>query len=144
MPTVYRSMKAADDGLPEVGDQSKQLGVRVPPNPHADIEVDASTNRIVLNGSGMSVAENWRLLPPHLIPLRLAAIVSDAKGKNHLVCYRMGDGPFIPGPLTTGLELVLKPGAIDRGNVVPGAAVTVAQFQADLAATRPQWVADET
>ena len=38
MPTVFRSMKAAADGFPIVGDQAKELGVRVPPNPHADID----------------------------------------------------------------------------------------------------------
>jgi hypothetical protein len=144
MPTVFRSMKAAADGLPVVGDRSKELGVRVPPNPHADVDVDPNTNLVVLNQKGMSVAENWRLLPPHLIPMRLASVVKDAKGLNYLKCYRLGDGPFVPGLLANGLEVALKPGVTDKGNVVPSAPVTVSQFQADLGATRNQWVADET
>lgn len=144
MPTVFRSMKAAADGLPVVGDQSKELGVRVPPNPHADVEVDANTNLVVLNGSGMSVAANWRFLLPHLIPKRLIAIIPDAKGRNYLACYRIGDGPFAPGPLATGLELVQKAGETNLGNIVPRGVVTVAQFQADLTATRSRWVVDET
>lgn len=144
MPTVYRSMKAGADGLPVVGDQSKELGVRVPPNPHADVDVDPNTNFVIMDGSGMSVAANWRLLPPHLIPVRLAGIVKKAKGLGSLTCFRLGDGPFTPGPLDAGLELTVKPNVVDRGNVVPGGQVTVFQFQADLAATRTQWVVDET
>jgi hypothetical protein len=144
MPTVYRSMKAAADGLPVVGDRSKELGVRVPPNPHADVDVDPNTNLVVLNQRGMSVAANWRNLLPHLIPARLSALVPRATGSGDLKCYRLGDGPFVPGPLADGLELVPKPGSSNLGNVVPSMAVSVAQFQTDLAATRTQWVVDET
>jgi hypothetical protein len=144
MPTVFRSMKAAADGLPVVGDQSKELGVRVPPNPHADIDVDPYTSLVVLNGSGMSVAENWRHLPGHLIPARLSPIEPRARGSDDLKCYRLGDGPFSPGPVANGLELVLKPGSSESGNLVPSVAVSVSQFQADLAGTREQWVVDET
>lgn len=144
MPTVFRSMKAAADGLPVVGDGSKELGVRVPPNPHADVEVDPNTNLVVLNQKGMSVAANWRNLLPHLIPARLSAMVPKARGADDLKCFRVGDGPFAPGVIANGLELVLKPGETDLGNMVPSAAVTVSQFQADLAATRTQWVVDET
>jgi hypothetical protein len=137
-------MKAAADGLPVVGDRSKELGVRVPPNPSADIDVNPKTNLVVLNGSGMSVAENWRLLLPHLIPKRLSAIIADAKGRGSLTVYRLGDGPFVPGPLASGLELVLKVHDPGMGNVVPDTAVSVTQFQAQLAATRNQWVVDES
>jgi hypothetical protein len=144
MPTVFRSMMAAADGLPVVGNRSKELGVRIPPNPHADIEVDPNTNLVVLNQKGMSVAENWRFLLPHLIPARLSTIVPRARGSDDLRCYRLGDGPFVPGSLSSGLKLVLKPGTPVLGNVVPSSAVTVSQFQADLGATRMEWVVDET
>jgi hypothetical protein len=144
MPTVFRSMKAGDDGLPIVGDRSRELGVRVPPNPHADIDVDSNTNLVVLNGNGMSVVENWRDLSDHLIPARLSTIVPQAVGSNDLKCFRLGDGPFVAGLLAAGLELVLKPGSSRHGNLTPTTAVTVAQFQALLAATRADWVEDET
>lgn len=143
MPTVYRSMKADDDDLPVVGDQSKELGVRVPPNPNPDVGLDPITNAVVLDGSGMSVVKNWRLLPPHLIPVRLAGIIKKAKGLGSLTCFRLGDGPFVPGPLAAGLELAAKPNVTDKGNVVPSGPVTISQFQSDLAATRIQWVVDE-
>jgi hypothetical protein len=136
-------MKVADDGLPVVGDRSKELGVRVPPNRHADIDVD-NAGMVVLNGLGMSVVANWRDLPDHLIPIRLCAIVPQAAGSNDLKCYRWGEGPFAAGMLAAGLELVLKPGSSRHGNVTPTTDVTVAQFLALLAATRADWVEDET
>ena len=46
MPTIYRAMKRADDGLPAVGSNSKELGVRVPPNPNAEIDLDENGNVI--------------------------------------------------------------------------------------------------
>jgi hypothetical protein len=74
MPTIYRAMKRANDGAPFVGSNSKELGVRVPPNPNGDIDLDENGN-VVLNGKGMSVAENWRRLLPHLVPKRLKPIL---------------------------------------------------------------------
>jgi len=144
MPTVFRSMKAAADGFPIVGDQAKELGVRVPPNPHADIDVDSTSNLVVWNGKGMSVVENWRLLAPHLIPVRLSAVVPKAKGLGNLRCYRLGDGAFASGFVADGLKLVLKSGSTMTGNIVPITSVTVAEFQSDLATTRTLWVEDET
>jgi len=137
-------MKAADDGLPIVGDQAKELGVRVPPNPHADIDVDLKTNLVVWNGKGMSVGANWRDLPTFLIPKRLSAIAPDAAGSNSLICYRFGTGEFVEGNLATGLELIMKPGETNLGLVVPTSAVTITEFQQALAATRPDWKVDET
>ena len=144
MPTVFRSMKAADDGLPVVGDQSKELGVRVPPNPNADIDVDSTTNLVVLNGKGMSVAENWRDLPYHLIPKRLKAIIADARAPDSVRCYRLGTGPFTAGPVMTELVVTLKPGKTRSGNICPSRPVSVPEYQALLAATRVDWMEDES
>jgi hypothetical protein len=74
----------------------------------------------------------------------LSAIVPRASGSNDLKCYRLGDGPFAPGLLADGLELVLKPGSTDSGNIVPTMAVTVLQLEWDLAQTRNRWVVDES
>jgi hypothetical protein len=137
-------MKSATDGLPVVGDRSKELGVRVSPNPSADVDVDPNTNLVILKRKGMSVVANWRLLPPHLIPKRLVTIIPMASGPNVLRCYRRGTGPFAEGILATGLELVLKPRSTVAGNVVPVSPVGVSEFQRDLAATRTDWVEDES
>src|SRR5688572_26526568 len=94
MPTVYRSMKREPDGLPKVGSQSRELGVRVPPDAHSDVDVD-SAGMVLLNRKGMSVADHWTSLLPHLIPKRLRSIVDGASGSNQSACFRFGSGPFI-------------------------------------------------
>jgi hypothetical protein len=81
MPTIYRAMKRSDDGRPVIGSGSNELGVRVPPNPHADIETDDDGN-VLLNENGMSVVDNWRSLLPHLIPKRLKSVFAGATGSN--------------------------------------------------------------
>jgi hypothetical protein len=143
MPTVFRSMKRADDGLPTVGSGSKELGVRVPPNLNADIDLDQN-DHVVQNGRGMSVAANWRDLLAHLVPKRLRPLFPGAAGANSLTCYKMGSGAFAAGAFTDDLDLHPKKGNLRAGNIVPQRSVHRDQFQADLAATRSQWAADET
>ncbi len=46
--------------------------------------------------------------------------------------------------LADGLELVLKSGSSELGNVAPNSAMNVAEFQNKIAATRIDWVVDET
>ncbi len=142
MPTIYRAMRQAADGFPVVGSDSRQLGVRVPPNPHADIDLDENGN-VLLNGKGMSVAENWRDLLPHLIPKRLKLLFPGAAGSNGLACFRHGQGPFSPGPCTAALSLVLKGRDSRSGNVVPALTLSERQYQNELAATRADWAVDE-
>jgi hypothetical protein len=136
-------MKRANDGLPVVGSSSKELGVRVPPDPNADVNLDDQLN-VILDGSGLSVSENWRYFLPHLIPKRLPPFHRGAVGSNRLACWRIGTGPFAPGPLTPDLLLVLKWGDRHGGNVMPTQIVPITQFQADLAATRSLWSVEES
>ncbi|MGH9655803.1 MAG: hypothetical protein ACRD6B_20350 [Bryobacteraceae bacterium] len=67
MPRIVRPMLIEPDGLPRVANRSKCLGVREPPDAFADIDVDADNN-VVLNRKGLSVVDDWRRLPGHLIP----------------------------------------------------------------------------
>jgi hypothetical protein len=143
MPTIFRAMRRAGDGLPSAGSASKELGVRVPPNPNADIDLDENGN-VILNGKGMSVAENWRGLPPHLVPKRLKPIFPGAAGSDNVACFRLGQGQFSPGPLNARLTLVLKRHDTRAGNIVPARSVREHEFQDDLAATRDEWTIDET
>jgi len=143
MPTIYRSMKRTEDDLPVVGVNSKELGVRVPPTPNADVDLDRNGN-VVPNGKGMSVAENWRFLLPHLVPKRLRSIFPGATGSNDLSCFKLGDGPFQDGPIGDQLSLVLKNHDPRAGNVVPARPDPIQSFQAHLAATRSQWSIEET
>lgn len=145
MPKLYRSMKRTADGIPVVGSQPKELGVREPPSVNADVDVDDRIH-VILNGKGMSVAENWRRLLPHLIPKRLKeqGLSADASGSNALACWTMGNGPFAAGAIDETLCLALKPGNLHSGNIAPIASIPLREFQDLLAATRPLWVVDET
>lgn len=136
-------MKRAGDDRPVVGSNSRELGVRVPPNPNADVDLDDRGN-VILNAKGMSVARNWRNLPPHLVPKRLRPVLPAASGSNQLFCYKLGDGPFRSGPINDQLILVLKAHDPRSANVVPSQLGQVRVFQDDLAATRSDWSIDET
>ena len=87
MALVYRAM-LADGGRPRVGPSALALGVRVPPDEHADIGIDAE-GMVEPGTSGMSVAPAWRLLPTHRIPRRLRAKFRRATGKSELFLWRM-------------------------------------------------------
>src|SRR5438477_1820965 len=143
MPTIFRSMKRAADGLLVVGSNSKELGVRVSPDPNADVDLDQN-DQVIENGKGMSVAANWRHLLAHLIPKRLKPLFPGAAGSNTLTCYKMGTGAFSTGAINTDLNVVLKQGSVQTGNVVLAQSVHRDQFQAHLAATRLEWSPDET
>lgn len=143
MPRFFRSMTPAADGLPVAGASARSLGVRLPPDPAADVDIDPN-GYVARNGRGMSVVDNWRSLPRHRIPRRLSHLVAGAVGSSQDRCWRHGNGNFQNGVVNPNLEVQLKPGSETGANVVPSAGVTPADFQAQLAATRADWVVDET
>jgi hypothetical protein len=53
----------------------------------------------------------------------------------------MGEGPFELSSLAAGLRL--RPETDTHGLVEPEAVVPLEQYQANLAATRDQWIIDE-
>src|SRR5882724_10350350 len=112
MPTVYRSM-FADQGKPRVGKGNRTLGIRIAPDPHADIPVDAH-GHVQPGSGGMSVAPGWRQLTFFLIPERLKPEVPGARGSNDLVCWRLGEGPFAAAEVAKDLSLRLDPKQPDR------------------------------
>lgn len=142
MPRLFRPMKRADDGLPIVGTESKQLGVRVPPNEYADIDLDADGN-VVLNDRGMSVASHWRHLRPHLIPKRLRDSENGAVGLNTMSVYRFGEGEFGNEKINEHLVLAMKSTSAKQGNVVPASLMQLDEFLGHIADTRDHWIVDE-
>jgi hypothetical protein len=135
MPLVFRVMKKEPDGLPTVSQTS--LGVR------HDIDIDQDAqNNVLVNGKGMTVAPNWRDINVNRIPKRLRMIVPGAGGSNNTFCFRMGNGAFIQGVFANGLTL--EPDSETHGNVAPALVVPLATYEANLAATRPDWMEDET
>jgi hypothetical protein len=137
MPLVYRAMKRDDDSLPTVELSAKGLGVR----PGTDVDVDQQ-DHVIVNGKGMSVAPNWRVLPLWRIPKRLRAKVPGAIAPNNTYCFRTGTGPFLAEPFAPGLELV--PDSPTHGNLAPAKSVPLVQYLGDLAATRANWQIDES
>lgn len=145
VPRIVRPMKKDTDGLPLVGIKGSHLGVR-PTGQHADVDLDPPgdlNGDVISNDKGMSVSEDWRTLPGFLIPEHLDDGHNGASGKNMAV-FVHGSGAFSPGPVSTGLELILKKGRTDAGVVRPVARVALVSYQADLQATRPDWVVDES
>jgi hypothetical protein len=129
-----------NDNLPLVGTRRSMLGVR----PLTDITLippgDVNGN-VAVDRSGLSVSEDWRTLPPHLVPEELDDELNGASGKSMKV-FVHGIGPFAEGPVAHSLELLFKPNSTTSGVVCPTAVVPLAQYQADLQATRNQWVED--
>ena len=121
MPRIVRPMRVDSDGLPSLGTQSKSLGVREPPDRYADIDLDASGN-VVLNRKGLSVSEDWRQLPGHLIPEHLDDGFNGASGRGMRV-FVHGAGPFDEGPVAVGLELLHKIRSTGSGVVAPTTSV---------------------
>lgn len=128
-------MRKDTDDLPTVSPTG--LGVRA----GKDVDVDARNN-VLVNGKGMSVAPNWRDININRIPKRLRPLLPGAAGSNTWFCFRTGDGPFQQGAFATGLTL--EPDSATHGVVAPAQIVPLASYEADLAATRPDWEVDET
>lgn len=140
MAYIYRAM-LREGNQPAVGGLGKALGVRLPPDPHPDI-VPNEEGAVLPQTGGMSVVPDWRKLPYFLIPQRLKHLVPKARGSNELVCWRMGESHFVAGGLTDRLSL-----RIDRPShalIEPRDSMSARDFQSALAATRTQWLPDES
>ncbi len=143
MPRIFRSMKKDADGFPLVDQTNKGLGVCAGVvSGVVDIRVDESGNVVRDAKEGMSVAPNWRKLPPHLISRRLVDKVPKASGSPALCCFRMGEGPFEDGSLTDDLDFVRDKET--HGVVVPSRTMSLDAYRADLAETRESWIVDES
>ena len=55
-----------------------------------------------------------------------------------------GTGPFGEGPVAPGLEMIFKVGSASAGVIRPVVTVPLSQYQADVRATRPNWLKDES
>jgi hypothetical protein len=137
MPLIYRAM-FSDGGKPRIS-PSKGLGVRVPPDPNADIVVQSGTVQPATGG--MSVAPEWRALPFFLVPKRLISLYPGARGSDSLCCWRMGTGPFQDDPLAERLRLRVD--GSDHGLVEPDQPMPLVEYQNALKATQDQWRVDE-
>jgi len=115
------------------------LGVREPPDPHADVHPDSAG--IVETGRGMSVAPSIDAMLPHLIPKRLRRTNRDAKASNDKIVWSLGVGPFVDAVLN--LTLVLRVTSDTHGQVEPAERMPLIDFQNALASTQNDWRKDE-
>ena len=139
MPLIYRSMYATGN-KPTIGSSATTLGVRVPPSDKADLPVEPD-GMVRPNTGGMSVAPAWRDLAVWRISKRLRGKMEGACDSMNIFCWRMGNGPFVPEQVATGL--FLRPDSNIHGNVEPDHPMPLSEYQAALAATREQWEIDE-
>jgi hypothetical protein len=139
MPLAFRAM-LRDGDKPKTGPTKKTLGVKGGNDRFDDIAPDANGN-VHPGTGGMSVAPNWRNLPEHRIPKRLRHLYPRASGSDDYACWRMGTGAFESGPIAEKLNLAVdKP---KHGMLQPAGVMTLAEFQAVLAATQDLWSLDE-
>ncbi|MCI0461321.1 MAG: hypothetical protein L0Z62_30605 [Gemmataceae bacterium] len=129
---MFRTMKKDADDKPTIGQTATTLGVRP-----SEVDVDAQGN-VIPNSKGMSVAPAWRVISIFMIPRRLG---TGGRGSNNLHCFRRGQALFQQCPCGAGLELL--PDSPTHGVVRPAQLAPLAQFLADLAATRDEWQIDE-
>lgn len=127
----------ADGDKPKVGNVAKVLGVR----PNYDIEVSPSGS-VWPNTGGLSVAPNWRHLPPFLIPRRLGVKAAEARGSNQLKCFRLGAFAFSEVTITP--SLLLRPDSPTHGTIEPSREMSIGEYQTALADTRDLWLVDES
>ncbi|HEX5445096.1 MAG TPA: hypothetical protein VFW87_14755 [Pirellulales bacterium] len=140
MPLMYRVM-TPDGDKPKIGNTARTLGVRVPPNPDFDIEVNAD-GTVEPGKGGMSVSPDILALPKHRAPVRYIAFKPDARGRHDDdICWRMSDGPFADGKI--GDRLVLRVDSNDHGMVEPAYRMLLTEYQQALAATQDDWIAFE-
>jgi hypothetical protein len=135
MPLIYRAMKKEGE-RPKTGRTATSLGVKIP----EDIAVDEK-GWVSPSTGGMSVAPAWRLLASHRIPARLKHLCRDAAGSNNVHCWKMGEGEFVDGSLTSALKF--RRDTAIHGLVEPTATVPLETYEANLTATREHWMIDE-
>ena len=126
---LYRTMLPdPTDGLPTVGDGARMLGVRVPPNPSADIRPDVLG--VVHRGTGgMSVVADDPLdMRPWLLPRGDRFRGTSKKG----AVYE-ADAVKVQAPLA------LRPDGPPHHVVEPSGPLPIGDFQFALRATRSSW-----
>jgi hypothetical protein len=132
MPQIWRAMKP-DRDKPEVGRGKTLLGVLVGPCANDDINPDE--DGFVHPGTGgMSVSPTVEALPTHRLPRRLRKKYPerfpDASGPNGLLCWSMGEGPFVPERVAERIRLGLDPDDPERhGLVEPDAKMTLDDYE---------------
>lgn len=121
---LYRMMRMAADGLPEAGDRFGMLGVRpTRPGRRGDVSAAAPSDIVRKGGGGLSVFEGpLDNLPPQMKPPIAQHPVWEIDTAD------LGEG------------IISLPAGSPHYHIEPAREMTLAEYQALLAATRPRWV----
>lgn len=123
---LYRAMKAATDGLPEVGPSARALGVRPADRaPNNDVPAADPTDT-VSPGHGMSVAPH----DPANLPVLRRPVALGGRGTDTVWELDVAD---------LGPDLRFNQDATAHGLIEPARDMALAEYQAALAATRDRW-----
>lgn len=126
---LYRSMRVAADGLPEVGPTARTLGVRHgDQKPKGDVMAVAPTDPVPPRTGGMSVAPDD---PVNLVRHRRPAVFG-------------GTGPdpvWVIDTADLSHELEFRQDKPDHGYIEPAmnTALTLAEYESALESTRGRW-----
>jgi hypothetical protein len=124
---LYRAMKPAADGLPEVGPSARTLRVRAADRaPHNDVEAAQPTDPITPGTGGMSVAPNDPVnLPRNRRPAAIGGTGSDP-------VWEIDDTDW-------GAELQFRQDKPTHGLIEVADEMTLEEYEQALAATRGKW-----
>lgn len=145
MARIYRSMRETDGVRPQMGRESNCLGVRVPPNPNADVQ---PVEDRVRPKRGMSVSPALHDLRANHIPKRLKEgrgpefikQFRNATGSNNLKLWSFGEGHFYKEHLSEGLTLYPDGGQpVHHGEVGPRREMPLREYEEALEATQNDW-----
>lgn len=127
---LYRAMTADADGLPVVGRSARWLGIRTPAevrSGHPDVPETDPAAIINPGVGGMSVAPDD---PAGLSPFRRPPALGGT-GK---------DPVWEIDTAALGPDLQFRQDKPTHGLIEPARPMTLAEFEAALATTRPRWV----
>lgn len=124
---LYRAMKAAADGLPEVGSSARSLGVRgLDQAPDHDVQASGAADPVRPGEGGMSaVPDDPMSLARHRRPAALSGT-----GK---------DPVWVIDETELGSDLAYRRDKPTHGLVEPAGEMTLAEYQQALLLTRPRW-----
>jgi hypothetical protein len=124
---LYRAMKVAADGLPEVGRTKRTLGVRPGDQaPNNDVHAVLPDDPVIPGTGGMLVAPNDPLnLPRYLRPREFGGTGKDP-------VWEIDDADLPPA-------LVFRQDKATHGMIEPKDETTLAGYESALASTRDRW-----
>ena len=124
---LYRAMKAATDGLPEVGPTARTLGVRRGDStPHNDVTAIAPADPVSPGTGGMSVAPN----DPANLPRNRRPASLGGTGRDPV--WEIDDTDL-------GADLNFNQDSTTHGVVEIKGEMTLDEYEQALAATRDKW-----